>query len=218
MQQNILKASNVTKIFLKFTDGKKYNRKEAVKLRYMDNRSCYFAGQAIINFSKPKWRAKTEIIVYTPDGVYSTIVTIKETSYSLNNILYKVDIPKSWKFTQLRAGTRKEIALPINVKFNDGLEISGETYDLSTGGFSIISNQELSTIHTRFACICKIQFPKDAIINFPDGILETEALYVRQKPIKEGFDLEEYKMLCFKFKNLSADDTMILKNFLIKQE
>jgi len=218
MQQNILKASNVTKIFLKFVDGKKCNRKEAVKLRYMDSKSCYFAGQTIINFAKPKWRAKAEIIVYTPDGVYSAVVIMRETDFSLNNILYKVDIPKIWKFTQLRAGSRKKVSLPISIKFNDGLEIKNETFDLSIGGFSILSNQELTTIHTRFACTCRIQFPNDAIINFPEGILETDAMYVRQKPIKDNYELRDYKMLCFRFKKLSADDTMIIKNFLMKIE
>lgn len=216
MQQNILKASNVTKIFLKFTDGKNHKRKEAVKLRYMDNKSCYFAGQTVINFAKPRWRAKAEIIVYTPDGIYSSIVIIKEADFSLNNIMYKLDIPKTWKFTQLRSGSRKVVALPLKIKFNDGLEISGETYDLSIGGFSLLSSQELSTIHTRFACTCSIQFPKDAIINFPNGILETDTIYVRQKALEQGYNIEEQRLICFRFKNLSQDNAMILKNFLMK--
>ena len=216
MQQNILKASNVTKIFLKYTDGKGYDRKEAVKLRYMDNKSCYFVGHVLANFTKPKWRAKAEIVIYTSDGIYSAVVILREVQFSLSNIMYKLDIPKSWKFTQLRSGTRKIFALPVRIKFNDELELSGETYDISVGGFSIISQQELSTIHTRFACTCSIQFPKDAIINFPDGILETDSMFVRQKSLKEGYDMEGQKLLCFKFKNLSPDNVMILKNFLMK--
>lgn len=218
MQQNILKTSNVTKIYLIFVDGKNHRRKEEVRVRYMDNKSCYFVGSTIINFTKPRWRAKTDIIVYTPDGVYSANVIIRDTDFSLNNIFYKVDIPKTWKFTQLRAGSRKEVKLPLKVKFNDGLEIEGETLDLSVGGFSFISNQNLSTLHTRFACNCQIQFPNDTLLNFPDGLLETEAKYVRSKAIVDDYEMEGYKILCFKFLNLSPDYTMILKNFLMKIE
>ena len=89
MQKNILKTSDVTKIYLNFTDGKNHRRREEVKLRYIDNKSCYFVGPTIINFTKPKWRAKTDIIVYTPDGVYSANVIIRETNFSLNNIFYR---------------------------------------------------------------------------------------------------------------------------------
>lgn len=184
----------------------------------MDNKSCYFVGPTIMNFTKPKWRAKTDIIVYTPDGVYSANVIIRETDFSLNNIFYKVDIPKTWKFIQLRTGSRKQISLPIKIKFNDGLEIEGKTFDLSIGGFSFISNQNLSTVHTRFGCNCQIQFPQDTTINFPNGLLETDAKYVRSKAIVDSYELEGHKLLCFKFVNLSPDYTMILKHFLLKME
>lgn len=218
MDKNILKASDVTKIYLTFVDGKNYRRKEEVRVRYLDSKSCYFAGSTPINFTKPKWRTKADIIVYTPDGVYTATVIIRDTEYSLNNIFYKLDIPKTWKFKQLRSGSRKKVSLPLTIKFNDGLEISGETYDLSVGGFSFISSENLSTIHTRFACNCKIQFPTGLTINFPDGLLNTDSLYVRQKALSEGYGLENKKLLCFKFLSLSPDYQMILKNFLMKIE
>lgn len=218
MQQNILKTSNVTKIFLCYDDGKGYKRKEQVKVRYMDGKHCYFAGSLIPNFNKPRWRAKANIVVYTPDGIYSTTVIIRDTQFSLNDILYKVDSPKTWKFTQLRSGSRKQVALPLKLKFNDGLEIETETYDLAVGGFSFVGNHELTTVQTRFACNCKIQFPKDTIINFPDGLLETDAKYVRQKLFNEGYGFEDKKLLCFKFMNLNPNDLMILKNYLMKIE
>lgn len=218
MQENILKTSNVTKIFLNYVDGSKFNRKEEVKLRYMDSKNCYFIGSIPTGFNKPRWRAKADIVVYTPDGIYSATVIIRDTEYSLNNIFYKVDIPKSWKFTQLRAGSRKQVALPVKLIFNDGLEIDAQTYDLSVGGFSFVGAYEFSTVQTRFACACKIQFPADGVINFPDGLLQTDAKFVRQKIQKTGYNIEEDKLLCFKFINLSADDKMILKNFLMKIE
>ncbi len=194
MQNNILKQSNVTKIFIKFSDGKNHTHKESVKLRYMDSKCCYFAGELIANFTKPRWRAKADIIVYTPEGVYSATVIIRETEFSLKNIMYKLDIPKTWKFKQLRSGTRKVVKLPLKLKFNDGIEIEGVTYDLSVGGFSFTSNHILSTVQTSFACSLSMEFPKDAIINFPDGILETSAKYVRQKPIQEGYELMDQKL------------------------
>ena len=218
MQENILKTPNVTKIFFNYVDGAKYKRKEEVRVRYMDSKSCYFIGSTPSGFSKPKWRTKADIVVYTPEGIYTSTVIIRDTEFSLNNIFYKVDIPKSWKFTQLRAGTRKQVVLPVVIKFNDGLEIEAQTHDLSVGGFSFIGSQELATIHTRFACNCKIQFPTDAIINFPDGILETDAKFVRQKALKEGYNVDDNKLLCFRFINLSPDKSMILKNYLMKVE
>ena len=218
MQQNILKTSNITKIYLNYVDGKNYKRKEPVSVRYMDDKSCYFVGSTILNFSKPKWRTKAEIVVYTPDGIYNAVVIIRDVDFSLNNLFYKVDIPKTWNFVQLRKGTRKLVNLPVKLKFNDGVEISGETYDLSVGGFSLISETNLNTLQTRFACNCKIQFPNDLVMNFPDGILEVDSMYVRQKNLADSYATENQKLLCFKFLNLSADYNMIIKNFLMKIE
>ena len=115
-------------------------------------------------------------------------------------------------------GSRKQVTLPVKLIFNDGLEIDAQTYDLSVGGFSFEGAHEFSTVQTRFACTCKIQFPADGVINFPDGLLQTDAKFVRQKIKKTGYNIEEDKLLCFKFINLSPDEKMILKNFLMKIE
>ena len=218
MQQNILKASNVTKIFMIYNDGKNIRRKELVNIRYMDNNHCYFVGSTIANYSKPKWRAKTDIIVYTPDGIYSANVIIRDTTFTLQELMYKVDIPKTWKFTQLRGGTRKKIKLPVTINFTDGSEINTTTYDIAIGGFSILSKQDLSTVQIKFPCSCNIKFPNDTLINFPDGTLETATKYIRQKPILDDFELKDHKLFCFKFTNLNPNESMILKNFLMKIE
>ena len=42
MQQNILRESNVTKIYLIYVDNGA-RKKMPVKLRFMDNKECYFA-------------------------------------------------------------------------------------------------------------------------------------------------------------------------------
>lgn len=217
MEQNVLNATDVTKIYLIYQDGKGYKRREIVKLRYMDNKSSYFVGQTLINFMKPKWRAKADIVVYTPDGIYTSTVIIRDVTYAISELMYKLDIPKNWKFKQLRSGSRKVVNLPVEISFTDGLKIKGETFDLAQGGFSLLSTQELDTIHKRFPAKCKIQFPKEEIINFPDGLLEAETLFVRLKPIEKSYELRNHNKLCFKFLKLSSDELMVLKNFLLKQ-
>ena len=182
----------------------------------MEKKTCNFVGKILTNFKKPGWRAKTEIVVYTPEGIYTASVIIREIEFTINDMSYTIDVPKVWKFTQLRAGSRKSVALPLKLRFNDGLEIEGQTLDLSVGGFSFISDKVLSTVHTRFACNCKMVFPNDLIMNFPDGVLETDAMYVRQKNIDDDYELRDSKILCFKFKDLSSDKAMIIKNFLMK--
>lgn len=217
MQENILRNSNVTKLYIEFPDGKNYKRKELVAVKYIDNKSCYFSGPTPTSqFTKPKWRTKANIIVYTPDGVYKTTVIIRDVDFSLNGVLYQLDLPKNWEFKQLRAGSRKKVKLPLTIKFNDGLTIETETFDLSIGGFSFFGEHNFSTLHTRFAANCKIIFPNDLIMNFPDKTLEKDCLYVRKKVITDDFERMNQNLYCFKFLKLTPDETMILKNFLLK--
>jgi len=218
MTHKILKNPNILKIFLIFQDGKNNKRKESVKIKYIDEKHCYFTGESIQNFSKPKWRAKADIIIYTPNGTYSANVIIRDTSFSLKEMMYKLDIPKEWKHTQLRAGSRKAILLPIVITFSDDTEIQTETFDISVSGFSILDKQVLNSIQTRFPCSCSIQFPVSTIINFPEGILTTSAKYIREKPIIDNFELRDHKQLCFKFTALSPEESLILKNFLMSIE
>lgn len=216
MQQNILKNSDITKIYFAYTDGKKNNRKENVQIRYMDTKSCYFVGPSIPNFSKPGWRAKAKIIVYTPEGVYQSEVIIRDITFTFQELMYKIDIPKIWSFKQLRTGTRKQVELPVKIKFSDGAEIETNTYDIAIGGVAIKSDKNLTTVHKSFPVECIISFPNDGYINFPDGKLIASAKYVRTKTeqIDELGNLEVYHI--FKFMSISADQSLILKNYLLK--
>ena len=216
MQQNILKTSEISKIYFNFVDGKGIKRKELVTVRYMDKNSCYFKGQLIANFNKPRWRAKADVIVYTSEGIYYTQQIIRDVTFSLNEILYKIDLPKTWNFKQLRAGSRKKVSLPVRVVFADEVCIDSETLDLSVGGFAFESGKNLTTVQKNFPAKCTIEFPNDAIINFPDSKLETEIKYVRQKEITDEYDKEGWHIYSFKFTKLSPDENMILKNFLLK--
>lgn len=216
MQNNILKDSNITKIFLFYIAPNGLKKKVNVKLRYMGDKECYFAGAVVPNFNKPKRKSPVEIFVYTTDGIYSADVKMLDTTVNLNEILYHVEIPKLWKFKQLRQGSRKRIELQGVLKFNDEHELKFKTYDFSIGGFSIFLSEKVSSLYQRFSCLATLEFPSDLIINFPDRKLVTEAKFVRSTEEIEGEFGKTFYAL--KFVSLTPDEKMILKNFLLKFE
>lgn len=216
MQNNILRDSNIAKIYIIYTLPNGIKKKVNVKFRYMGNKECYFAGAILPNFVKPKRKSPMEIIVYTSDGVYKANVKILDTSMSLNEIMYQAELPKTWAFTQLRQGSRKNISLPGSLKFNDGYEVQFETFDLSVGGFSFLTTEKISTIYQRFSAIGTLEFPAELIMNYPDRKLVTEVKFVRNKDEIEGEFGKTFYAL--KFVQLTPDETMILKNYLLSLE
>lgn len=213
MQQNILRESNITKIYLIYVDNGS-RKKISVNLRFMDNKECYFSGSTQPNFVKPKKKIPAELHVFTSDGVYKTKVTLIDTNMSLREIVYEVSIPKNWDFIQLRKSSRKVVELPVNIKFNDGYEINIKTYDLSLGGISFFMKDSLSSIYKKVSGILTLELPKDNIINFPDGKMTVETKFVREKDLIEEHYGEHFYI--FKFVGLPPEAEMILKNFLIK--
>lgn len=204
MQQNILRDSNITKIYLIYVNnGSK--KKESVSLRFIDKKECYFAAPTPVKFDKPKKKIPAELNVYTTDGVYKTKVTLIDCNMSLREIMYEVSIPNSWDYIQLRASSRKLAALPVTIKFNDGFSING---------VSFFSKETISSIYKRISGILTLELPKDTLINFPDGKMTVEAKFVREKSEIENHFGEQ--LYIFKFVNISYDDENILKNFLIK--
>lgn len=216
MQHDILKSNLVTKIMFTYVDGIGLRKKEQVTLSYMDKKYCYFKSQNTINFHKPKWRTKANITVYTPEGVYETTLIIRDTSYSQHEILFEVDLPKTWSFKQLRAGTRKDVELPLYLRFSDGVEIEGNTREMSIGGFSFISNHTLTSVQKGFPAEVCIQLPKDLIINLPDGKLETQVKYVRHKALADNYEQSGFSAISFKFTNLTEEQKMVLKSYIMK--
>ena len=214
MQQNILRDSNITKIYLIYVNKKRKKKRESVKLRFMDKNECYFVADVPPNFSKPKRKIPAELHVYTTDGVYKTKITLIDTNMSLEEVMYEVSIPKTWDFTQLRSSSRKLVKLPVIIKFNDGYEIEAETYDLATGGISFFSTEQISSIYKKISGILTLRLPKETIINFPDGQMRVETRFVREKT-----DIENHfgeTLYIFRFINMLPEDDMVLKNFLIK--
>lgn len=216
MQNNILRDSNITKIYLFYTAPNGLKKKVNVKLRYMGDKECYFAGAVVPNFAKPKRKSPVEIFVYTTDGIYQAAVKMLDTTLNLNEIIYQVEIPKTWNFKQLRSGSRKNVALPASLKFNDGHEIKFETLDLSIGGFSFLAEEKISSIYQRFSAIGTIEFPSELIMNYPDRKLVTEVKFVRTKDEVEGEFGKTFYAL--KFVQLTPDEQMILKNYLLGLE
>ncbi len=214
MQHNILRDTEVTKIYLVYLDSNSVKRKESVKLRFMDNKECYFAGVMPVNFVKPKKKTSAELIVYTEDGVYKSNVVIKESNLSLRDIIYTVSIPQKWDFIQYRNSSRKKVQLPLVIKFKDDFIITAQTEDLSLGGISFFSNQNVSSIYKKISGILTLEFPQDLIINFPDSRLVVETKFVREKLNVENHYGEV--LYVYKFLSLNSDEQMILKNFLMK--
>ncbi len=211
MQQNILRESNVTKIYLIYVDNGARKRMP-VKLRFMDNKECYFATPTPKDFKKPKRKSPAELKVYTTDGVYQAQVTLIDSNMSLNEIMYEVSIPSRWDFTQLRSSSRKEVELPVKISFNDGFLIEAKTHDLSLGGISFISDKPFSSIYKKISGILTLELPKNTLINFSDGQLSVETKFVRETPFGNFGET----LYSFKFIGVKLEDEEILKNFLLR--
>lgn len=212
MQHNILRDSNITKIYLIYQDNG-VKRKYQLKLKFMDSKECYFSSSVPVNFSKPKRKTAANIKVYTQDGIYETDVAILDSQLSLCEVIFEVSIPKNWKFTQLRQSSRKLVELPVSIKYNDGYVIENRTYDLSLGGISFLSDAQIPSIYKKLSGILTLELPKETIINFPDGKMTIEAKFCR-----EATDIDEFgdkTLFVYKFIGLSVEDAEILKTFLL---
>lgn len=214
MQEDILKSGLISKIVFTYIDGVGVKKKEIVTLSYMDNKYCYFKSLNTFNFNKPKWRAKADITAYTSEGLFETKVIIRDSSYSQQEILFEVDIPKAWTFKQMRAGTRKSVDLPININFADDISIDSNIKELSIGGFSIISNHNMTNAQKGFPANCCITFSGENKI-LTNNQLNTNIKFVRQKAITDVYELDGYYMISFKFTALTAEQKNALKTFLM---
>ena len=210
MQHNILRESNVTKIYLIYVDNGARKRVQ-VNLRFMDSKEAYFATPLPTGFKKPKRKIPAELKVYTTDGIYQSKVTLIDSNVSLSEVLYEVTVPLKWDFTQMRSSSRKEIELSLKIAYNDGFVIETKTHDLSLGGVSFISNKPFSSIYKKISGILTLELPKTAIINFPDGKMTVEAKFVRETAT-EVFGEMVYS---YKFCGLKLEEEEVLKNFLL---
>ncbi len=213
MQFNILKDSGVVKITLTYMVSG-LRKKTQVRMRFMDKKECYFATENR-GFVKPKNKTNIEIACYTPDGVYKSNVTLMDTITSMNEILFSVSIPYIWKLSQMRMSSRKQVKLPIKIRFNDGFEITSETHDVSLGGVSFYSEQAIPSIYKQLTCVLSMKLPQNTVVNFANGQMSCEARYQREKEDEALGFLSSSTLYVFKFLTMTNDDIIVLKNFLL---
>ncbi len=211
MQKNILRKSDVSTIYLVFTDGMR--KKQEVSLRFMDDKECYLSMPASQQFVKPKKKMAANLIAYTVDGVYTADVKIMDTMQSTNEIMYIVNIPKGWKYTQLRASTRKEVHIPFSIKFNDGYEIKGETENLSLGGIAFYYQDTIPSMYQKLNGVLTFKLPDNVILNFEHGELNVETKFLRS--IRSEEYMRDDICYVYKFLSMSHEDINVLKSFLI---
>ena len=215
MRGNILKESNITKIYLIYNDGilrKKYK----AKLRYMDKSECFFATDLPAGFKKPKKKIPVEIQAFTPDGVYKTNLQILDTNTTLREAIFQVTVPDTWRFIQLRNGSRMSIDLSVKVAFDDGFTIETTTNDVSINGFAFFDRKNLSSIYKKLPCTVTVKFPNGALEGIPNDTLVKKAKFVREE---ENIEYHEGEFLyAFKFIDLENKEELALKNFLLDLE
>lgn len=159
MQENILRDSLVTHIFLSYMEaGKK--QVVRVKLRFIDTRQAYFSAPPPINFVKPKRKTPAEIKVFTVDGVYKTDIFINDTQVNLTEVLFEVSVPKLWEYVQQRSSSRNRVSLPVKIKYNDGFEIETATFDIALGGIAFYSRDAISSIYKKLPAVLTMELPK----------------------------------------------------------
>ena len=212
MQHNILKDSNLSSIYLIYTDSKKH--KIQVQFRFMDKNDCYLSASILQDYSQPKKNTVADLIAYTEEGVYETKVKFKDFIPSLNEVLYIVENPKNWRFIQLRNGTRKEYSMPGILKFNDGFEITGMTQDISTGGISFIYTEPIADVYKKVNGSISFTLPQPTFQSKEDSHNNTitiEAKFLRMLNLSYTKD----NCYVYKFLHISQDDVDKIKMFLI---
>ena len=215
MQDNILRDSLVTSIYLSYMDqGKKQVIK--LKLRFMDAKQAYFSAEIVENYVKPKRKTEAVIKVYSIDGVYKTNVVINDVEVSLTEIFFEVSLPKIWEFIQQRNSSRNRTALPVLIKYNDGFEIDTTTYDIALGGIAFYTKEKISSIYKRLPAVLTLTLPSSMWIKNPDGKLIFETLFVRERVEEDDEEHFGDLLYSFKFINPPKESENLLKEFLIQ--
>ena len=208
MQQNVLRNSGVTNIYLVSTETNNIF-KYPVKLRYMDDVSCYFAAKLPSNYSKPIDNTDVQIVVYTTDGLYKNSTVIKSSTASVQEVVFETGIPKVWEFEQMRKSSRFIVNFPIEIYFSDSSVLESQTYDISTGGVSLYLNNEILEQNKANKVNLVINIPSDVIMTTPNRKLNFEAEIIRETK-------EENKIFyVFKFININPENQLALKNILM---
>ena len=204
MQENILRDSLVTHIFLSYMEaGKK--QVVRVKLRFIDTRQAYFSAPPPINFVKPKRKTPAEIKVFTVDGVYKTDIFINDTQVNLTEVLFEVSVPKLWEYVQQRSSSR-----------NRGFEIETATFDIALGGIAFYSRDAISSIYKKLPAVLTMELPKSMWIKNPDCKIVVETCFVRERIEEEDEEHFHQFLYSYKFVNLPKDAENTLRELLLQ--
>ena len=215
MQENILRDSLVTHIFLSYMEaGKK--QVVRVKLRFIDTRQAYFSAPPPINFVKPKRKTHAEIKVFTVDGVYKTDIFINDTQVNLTEVLFEVSVPKLWEYVQQRSSSRNRVSLPVKIKYNDGFEIETATFDIALGGIAFYSRDAISSIYKKLPAVLTMELPKSMWIKNPDCKIVVETCFVRERIEEEDEEHFHQFLYSYKFVNLPKDAENTLRELLLQ--
>ena len=215
MQENILRDSLVTHIFLSYMEaGKK--QVVRVKLRFIDTRQAYFSAPPPINFEKPKRKTPAEIKVFTVDGVYKTDIFINDTQVNLTEVLFEVSVPKLWEYVQQRSSSRNRVSLPVKIKYNDGFEIETATFDIALGGIAFYSRDAISSIYKKLPAVLTMELPKSMWIKNPDCKIVVETCFVRERIEEEDEEHFHQFLYSYKFVNLPKDAENTLRELLLQ--
>lgn len=211
MTLDVFTLSNIERICIKYNDGKGQPVKVNVVLNHIDDKHCFLSTNLLTNFSKPRWWAPVEVFVYTSSGVYQGKAKIRAVNILLKKINYKIDIPKTWEYSQFRKSNRKKCQFPAKITFTDDTIIEASIKEINLAGFAIQTNQIFTTIQKKFPSTCEIRMKID------EENIETltqSIMYVREKDMKDEEYYETIHLACFKFLNISDKNLAILKKYI----
>ena len=216
MQENILRDSLVTHIFLSYMEaGKKQVIR--VNLRFIDTHQAYFSAQTPTDFVKPKKKTPAIIKVYTVDGVYKTDIYINDTQANLTEILFEVSVPKYWEYMQQRSSSRNRVSLPVKIKYNDGFEIDTATYDIAIGGIAFYVRDGIPSIYKKLPAILTLELPSSMWIKNPDCKIVCETCFVRERLEEEDEEHFHQLLYSYKFVNLTREAEKTLRDLLLQK-
>lgn len=197
MQENILRDSLVTHIFLSYMEA---GKKQVVRVKFV----------------KPKRKTPAEIKVFTVDGVYKTDIFINDTQVNLTEVLFEVSVPKLWEYVQQRSSSRNRVSLPVKIKYNDGFEIETATFDIALGGIAFYSRDAISSIYKKLPAVLTMELPKSMWIKNPDCKIVVETCFVRERIEEEDEEHFHQFLYSYKFVNLPKDAENTLRELLLQ--
>ena len=212
MQRNILRSSDVTSIYLIYSEN--YSRKRlSTRISFLDTKECYLASDIPNLFKKPKKNQEAEIVAYTEDGVYKANVKIKDCVMSGNEILYITQLPSTWNYLQLRQSSRKKVEADFCIDFNDGYKINSQIYDISLGGISFYASEPILDVYTKVSGVISFELPSNSYVDIASLPIKVETRFSRWHKNRNNINDQRY---VYKFLNMPPELQSDLKKYLIR--